>query len=79
MEWSDARFEGTLFFHSGGGASISKVGDQALMWMSEKGVCYGGKGGKFYNLTAEKIDILPKGLTGSGLVYKDKFIGLIDP
>jgi len=75
IQWSDARFNGRLIAES---STIVDGPGLAAIWMSNEGVCYGGPGG-FYNLTQDKIADFPDGLTGSGLVHKGKYIGLIDP
>jgi len=51
---------------------------QSAMWVSPQGVCYGGNDG-FRNLTIDKIANFSTGRTGSGLVYNNKFLGLINP
>lgn len=79
IEGTDAKFNGNFVYFKDGGTTITKSGQKAAMWLSEKGICAGFTGGKFANLTEEKLESLPSGLTGSGLVYKGKYVGLIDP
>lgn len=74
IQWSDAKLEGSL---SQDGGIIEGNGISA-MWMSNNGICYGGPGG-FRNLTLDKIADFPDGLSGSGLVYNGRYIGLINP
>lgn len=54
-------------------------GDVSTLWLSSRGICFGGGDGSFHNLTEDKHEVLPFGLTGSGLCYDGKYIGLIDP
>jgi hypothetical protein len=77
IEGSDAPFSGSLVM-SQEGAIIQEGPGIAALWLSNEGVCYGGPGG-FYNITLDKIADFPIGLTGSGLVHKGKYVGLIDP
>lgn len=79
IEGTDTKFQGNLVFYKDGGATISKSGQKACMWLSEEGICAGFTGGGFANLTEKKLHGLPSGLTGSGLVHKGKYLGLIDP
>lgn len=55
-----------------------KGGKKSLAWLSKEGVCFGGPGGEFINLTEEKVG-LPDALTGCGFVYEDKYIGIMNP
>jgi len=55
-----------------------KGGKKSLLWLSREGVCFGGPGGEFVNLTEEKVD-LPDALTGTGFVYENKYIGIMNP
>jgi len=55
-----------------------KGGKKSLLWLSREGVCFGGPGGEFVNLTEEKVD-LPDALTGTGFVYDNKYIGIMNP
>ena len=55
-----------------------KGGKKSLLWLSEEGVCFGGPEGSFVNLTEEKVD-LPDALTGTGFVYDNKYIGIMNP
>lgn len=77
VEGTDAPFSGSLIFGNNGITILEGPGVSA-MWLSEKGVCYGGPNG-FYNVTLDKIADMPTGLTGAGLVHKGKYVGLIDP
>jgi len=80
IEYSESWFTGQAASYPDGGVSIAQgAGPRALMWLSDNGVCFGGPGGQFKNLTWEKIGTFPDGLTGSSLVYNGKFVGLIDP
>jgi len=54
------------------------TGELSAMWMSTKGICVGGHDGDFRNLTESKVD-LPAANTGSGIVYKGRFIGILNP
>lgn len=77
---SESWFSGQLAEYPDGSISITQAaGHRALIWMSNLGVCFGGPGGQFKNLTWEKIGEFPDGLTGSSLVYNGKFVGLINP
>jgi len=55
-----------------------KGGKKSLLWLSKEGVCFGGSDGAFVNLTEEKVD-LPDALTGTGFVYDNKYIGIMNP
>lgn len=78
IQWSESKFNGQLSIDQYRGPAIRDGQGKAAMWLSEKGVCYGGPGG-FSNLTQDKIADFPTGLTGSGLVHRGKYTGLIDP
>jgi len=78
IQWSDANLNGALSQFNDGGSSIIEGNGHSAMWMSNEGICYGGPGG-FKNLTLDKIADFPDGLTGSGLVYNKRYIGLINP
>lgn len=75
---TDSTFNGQLVFDRYEGARIIDGAGKAALWLSNEGICYGGPGG-FLNVTQDKIAGFPDGLTGSGLVHKGKYIGLIDP
>ena len=77
IEGTDTSFFGSLIFGNEG-ITIMEGPGIAAMWLSEEGVCYGGPNG-FFNVTLDKIADIPAGLTGSGLVHKGKYVGLIDP
>jgi len=62
----------------GGHTIATKGGNPSLIWLSREGVCFGGSDGSFLNLTEEKV-VLPDALTGSGFVYDDKYIGIMNP
>lgn len=79
IQWSDCKLKGSLAFPQHGGKSIIENGNNAAMWLSDEGICYGGADGKFYNLTQDKIADFPTGLTGSGLVHNGRYVGLINP
>jgi len=80
IKWTDVSFNGRLFFTAEGDPSIDMgAPEKSALWLSEKGICYGGPGGQFYNLTERKLADLPKGHTGSALVFNGKYIGLINP
>lgn len=80
IEYSETWFRGRMVaFKDGGSSIIQDSGQKSLMWMSNEGVCFGGPGGQFQIVTWERIGEFPDGLTGSSLVYNDKFVGLIDP
>ena len=75
---TDTNFFGNFLTFQDGTTLITKSGDKATMFLTTKGICGGFTNGKFVNLTEDKIDILPKGLSGSGIVYAGKYIGLIN-
>jgi hypothetical protein len=56
---------------------LSADGDSAL-WISKEGICYGGPQGNFLNLTKHKLD-MPNALTGSSFIFKEKFVGTLNP
>ncbi len=70
---SDCKLDGSLIE-----GSIVPGNGVAAMWLSNEGICYGGPGG-FQNLTLNKITNFPDGLSGSGVIHNDRYIGLIDP
>jgi len=79
IQYSDVNFLGRLVFPIGGGKYIdTHSGSLSALWLSEKGICYGGHDGDFYNLTEEKI-VMPAGISGSGLVFDGRYVGLINP
>ena len=57
---------------------ITEGGRASLMWLSNKGICFGGPEGQFVNFTEGRVD-LPNALTGCGLVYNDRYIGIMNP
>jgi hypothetical protein len=80
VQYSDVKFFGKLVLYQGGEVSVDcSFGDLSAMWMSEKGICYGGYDGTFKNLTEYKIEKFPPALTGAGLFYRGNYIGLLDP
>ena len=79
VQYSDVKFHGRIVFHQGGGMSIyTSPGELSAMWMSEKGMCYGGYDGAFQNISKDKI-VLPSAITGSGLVFNGRYFGLLNP
>jgi len=50
----------------------------ALMWGSEKGICIGGPGGYFMNITERKLDY-PSARYGAGLYRDGKYICVLRP
>ena len=78
IQWTESKFNGQLHVDQYRGPTIRDGQGKAAMWLSKEGVCYGGPGG-FHNLSQDKIADFPSGLTGSGLVYNGKYVGLIDP
>jgi len=79
VEWSDCNFHGTFVVTRTGEVYVEfDTGELSAIWMSTKGVCYGGYDGDFRNMTDRKVD-LPAANTGSGVVYKGRFIGLLNP
>ena len=79
VQYTDVKFHGKLVFPITGNAFIDTgSGEHSAMWMSEEGICYGGYDGTFANLSKDKL-VLPSALTGSGLVYNDKYVGLFNP
>lgn len=79
IEGTDAKFHGDYMMYQPDAITITKSGKKAILWTSEEGICFGGSGGKFDNVTEEKIHSLPSGVTGSGIIYNGKYLGLIDP
>ena len=79
IKGSDCKLQGRAVSGEYGGTSIIEGNGNAVLWLSNLGVCYGGPGGNFKNLTLDRVDNFPTGLTGSGLVYNGRYIGLIDP
>lgn len=77
IEGSDSKLEGSYVTGNFGSAIVEGFGI-SILWLSTQGICYGGPGG-FKNLTINKIADFPDGLTGSGLVYNGRYIGLINP
>ena len=79
LKHSDISLNGRLVLNPESDPEIqfSNEGESAL-WISKKGVCYGGPQGSFHNLTQEKLD-LPESATGNSLLINEKFIGLINP
>ncbi len=74
IKYSDCKLNGFLS-ESG---IIEGGSGQSAMWLSPQGICYGGNDG-FRNLTIDKIADFPTGLTGSGLIFNGKYVGLINP
>lgn len=80
IQYSDVAFHGRMVTTTDGTPIVDvSAGDAAVMWLSREGVCYGGPGGTFQNLTKHKIATLPEGNAGSGVVIDGRYIGLIDP
>ena len=80
VQYSDVKFHGKLVFYQSGEVSIdTSFGNISAMWMAEEGICYGGYDGTFKNLTKHKTESFPSALSGSGLVYGDAYIGLLNP
>ncbi len=52
--------------------------EKSAILLAEKGVCWGGSGGEFFNLTEKRIK-LPKASTGAGLFHEGKYVGLLNP
>lgn len=78
-EYSDVKLYGKLVFYRNGGLSVDKnPGEVSAMWMSQKGVCYGGYDGTFRNLSQDKL-VSPSAVSGSSLVHDGKFLGLLNP
>lgn len=79
VQYTDKAFHGKIVFPLGENMYIDiKSGELSGIWMAEKGICYGGYDGTFRNLTEDKL-VLPKAITGSGLVYNGKYVGLLNP
>ena len=76
---TDAKFFGDLLYDRDGKFFITKSNKKAAIWLSDKGICAGFSAGNFVNLTEEKLESLPNGLSGSGVVYNNKYVGLINP
>jgi len=58
------------------GAGISS--GIAWLWTSSKGLCLGGRGGAYNNVTLQRLDI-PAALTGAGVVVGNKYIVSLTP
>lgn len=80
-ERSDTNFHGTLLFTKDRRPYIDqKSGGLSAMWIGKKGLCYGGADGSFINLTQDNIDLPDDfALTGSGIVFDGRFIGIMNP
>ena len=79
VQYTDVKFRGRLVYPITGDAFIDTgSGEHSAIWMSEEGICYGGYDGTFANLSEDKL-VLPSALTGSGLVYNNKYVGLFNP
>jgi len=79
IKWTEVKIIGRLIFTKDGNAMIlDKGGSACLLWLSKEGVCFGGPGGEFVNLTEHKVD-LPTALTGCGFMYDHRYIGIMDP
>jgi hypothetical protein len=79
IKGSEVKFTGSFTVLRSGKFNIStRAGTKHLIWLSNEGVFLGTPAGAVYNLTEDKID-LPDALTGAGLVYKDKFTGIMNP
>lgn len=80
VQYTEVPFHGRLVLTDAGIPMIDlSAADSSLMWLSTKGVCYGGASGNFYNLTRAKLAELPAGRTGAGTIIDGRYIGLIDP
>lgn len=78
IKYSEVKIVGRLVaLKSGRFTVIADGGRPSLMWLSNKGVCFGGPEGQFVNLT-DRVD-LPNALTGSGFFHNGKYIGIMDP
>lgn len=77
--YSDISLNGQLLYEQDGTPIIEQTQqDDAALWLTDKGVCYGGPDGRFVNITRNKID-LPSSLEGTSLIIKGRYIGLIEP
>ena len=81
LEWSEAYD----LFDSGRSMLLLQRGffGHVAIWMGvnqegQTSVCVGGEGGRFMDLTRDKVDA-PSSTAGCGLVHDDKYIGLIQP
>ena len=80
IEHSESWAEGRINISQDGDINIVQGGGKRfLMWLSDYGVCFGGPGGQFVNVTWDRIGEFPNGLTGSSLIFDGKFVGLINP
>ena len=50
----------------------------AWAWTSSKGICLGGRGGSYVNLTLKRLDI-PAALEGAGVVMGNKYVVTLNP
>ena len=77
--YSDIKLNGQLLYEQDGTPVIElSQQDEAALWITEKGVCYGGPDGRFVNITRNKVE-LPVSLEGCSLIIKGRYIGLIEP
>lgn len=80
IEGTDVSFHGRLTTDISGTPIVQDDSKElAAMWLTGRGVCYGGGSGDLYFLSEDKLASLPTGITGSGLISAGKYIGLIDP
>lgn len=80
IEGTDQTVQGRIMFGQDGKPYVEVAWglERSAIWLSEKGVCWGGSGGELYNLTEKRIE-LPKASTGAGLVHEGKYVGLLNP
>ena len=79
IEYSEITINGRMIVTQEGDPVIdTTVNEKAAMWVSTKGVCYGGSSGRFANITQEKID-LPTALIANSFLVDDKFLTTLEP
>jgi len=79
IEYSDITINGRLIVTQEGDPVIdTTVNEKAAMWVSTKGVCYGGPSGRLVNITQEKID-LPTTLIANSFLVDNKFLTTLEP
>jgi hypothetical protein len=70
--------EGTDLIVDGSKIGRGDVSDRVAMWASTKGICTGGPGGYFRNLTERRL-IYPYARYGAGLLKHKKYICTLEP
>jgi len=70
--------EGTMVRVDGSLVGDGSIEGRVLLFATVEGICLAGSGGRFLNLTKDRI-ILPTARYGSGLIYKGRYICLLEP